>query len=102
MNNSMNNNGVNNNGVENNFEGVVNMNNLTVKELREMAKEMGLTGISKLRKAELIEVVTKAKEEAIVMEAKAEVITNVKGNKGMNRINSVSYTHLTLPTMAVV
>ena len=87
MNNSMNNNGVNNNGVENNFEGVVNMNNLTVKELREMAKEMGLTGISKLRKAELIEVVTKAKEEAIVMEAKAEVITNVKGNKGMNRIN---------------
>lgn len=87
------NNGVNNN-VLNNEKEVVNM---TVVELKGIAKEMGLKGYSKLKKAELIALIEsnkETKEEVVEMnntvvankESKeVKEVVNMKNN--MNRIN---------------
>ena len=63
---------------------------LTVKELKEIAKENGLKGYSKLRKAELIEAITKHEEAKATMATEKESFIEL-----LEESNNIVYTEIT-------
>ena len=63
----------------------------TVKELKQIAKDRGLKGYSKLRKQELLDLVFPTNLQTSLQ-------TNLLDEPVLD-IKAVSYTHLTLPTI---